>query len=117
MAASFESANRHSQRWDAHFKIPFSYQVLSAREFNEAMNCFATHTQGAPQCASYKDLKHVRVLGVPGFDGSHTRAIVSVLKKCGPYCGTGGIFEVHKENGTWKRADSTAFTSDCSWRY
>ena len=117
MAASFESANRHSQRWDARFAIPFSYRVLSARESNEAMNCLATHAQSSPQCAPYKDVKHVRILGVPGFDATHTRAIVSVLKKCGPYCGTGGIFEAHKENGAWKRAEPTAFTSDCSWRY
>ena len=117
MVASFESANRHSQSWDARFSVPYSYRVLSPRELNEAMNCFATHAQGSAQCSSYKDMKHVRILGVPGFDATRTRAIVSVLKKCGPYCGTGGIFEARKENGSWKRAEPTVFTSDCSWRY
>jgi hypothetical protein len=117
MADAFEAANRHSQRWEARFAIPFSYRVLPAGEFNEAMNCFAAHAQNTPRCASYKDLKHVRILGAPGFDAPHTRALVSVLKKCGPYCGSGGIFEARKESGAWKRADPTAFTSDCSWRY
>jgi hypothetical protein len=117
MADAFETANRHTQRWEARFAIPFGYRILPARELSEVMNCFATHAQNSPQCTSYKDLKHVRILGVPGFDSSHTRALVSVLKKCGPYCGSGGIFEARKENGAWKRADPTDFTSDCSWRY
>jgi hypothetical protein len=117
MADAFESSNRHSQRWEARLTIPSSYRVLSAPEFNQAMNCLAAHGQNTPGCASYKDVKHVRILGVPGFDPTHTRALVSVLKKCGPYCGSGGIFEARKENGAWKRADPTPFTSDCSWRY
>jgi hypothetical protein len=117
MAEAFESSNRHSQRWEARFTIPSGYRVLPAAEFNAAMNCFATHAENTSNCASYKDLKHVRILGVPGFNAAHTRAIVSVLKKCGPYCGTGGIFEARKENGTWSRAEPTAFLSECSWRY
>jgi hypothetical protein len=117
MADAFESANRHSQRWDSRFTIPSGYRILPASELVSAQNCLASHAQNTPQCASYKDVKHVRILGVPGFNAAHTRALVSVLKKCGPYCGTGGIFEVRKENGTWERVDPTAFTSDCSWRY
>jgi hypothetical protein len=117
MADAFEAANRHSQRWEARFNLAFSYRVLPAPEFNEAMNCLATHVQNTPRCTSYQDLKHVRILGVPGFDATHTRALVSVLKKCGPYCGTGGIFAARKESGGWKRADPSAFTADCSWRY
>jgi hypothetical protein len=36
---------------------------------------------------------------------------------CGPYCGNGGIFEVEKAGGTWRRGDTTDFTSNCSWMY
>jgi hypothetical protein len=117
MADAFEAANRHSKRWDSRFTIPSGYRILPASELVSVQNCLASHAQNTPQCASYKDVKHVRILGVPGFNAAHTRALVSVLKKCGPYCGTGGIFEARKENGTWKRVGPTAFTSDCSWRY
>ncbi len=117
MADAFEGANRRSQHWDSRFTIPSGYRILPASELVSAQNCLASHAQNTPRCASYKDVKHVRILGVPGFDATHTRTLVSVLKKCGPYCGTGGIFEARKENGTWKRVDPTAFTSDCSWRY
>jgi hypothetical protein len=117
MADAFEAANRQSRLWERRFTIPSGYRILSSPEFKQAMNCLAAHAQDTPGCASNKDLKHVRILGVPGFDATQTRALVSVLKKCGPYCGTGGIFEARKENGAWKRADPTAFTSDCSWRY
>ncbi|HEY3707665.1 MAG TPA: hypothetical protein VGL22_21570 [Terracidiphilus sp.] len=117
MADAFEAANRRSQRWDTRFHLPGGYSVLSPRELDEAQTCLASHTQNTPQCTPYKALRHVRILGVPGFDSAHNRALVSILIKCGPYCGTGGIFEAHKENGRWKRADPTPFTSDCSWRY
>ncbi len=117
MADAFEASNRHSQHWDSRFTIPAGYRILPASELISAQNCLASHAENDPRCASYKDVKHVRILGVPGFDATHTRALVSVLKKCGPYCGTGGIFEARKENGAWKRVDPTPFTSDCSWRY
>ena len=51
--------------------------------------------------------RHVRYLGVPGFDHTHTRALVSVVKMCGNHCGSGGIFEVEKSGNTWRRAEST----------
>jgi hypothetical protein len=117
MADAFEAANRHAQRWDTHLSIPAGYSILSPGELAEAQSCLTSHTQSSTQCTPYKNLKHVRILGVPGFDSTHTRALVSILIKCGPYCGTGGIFEARKENGAWKRADPTPFTSDCSWRY
>jgi hypothetical protein len=117
MVSAFEAANRQAQLWDAHFTIPEGYAILSASEAAEAQNCISSHAQNAAQCAPYKNLQHVRILGVPGFNAAHTRALVSILIKCGRYCGTGGIFEATKENGVWKRAAPTPFTSDCSWRY
>jgi hypothetical protein len=62
-------------------------------------------------------VRHVRFLGVPGFDRSHTRALVSVIKSCGGFCGSGGIFAVEKSGANWKRSAPTAFTQDCSWSY
>jgi hypothetical protein len=59
----------------------------------------------------------VRFLGVPGTNQNHTRALVSVVRMCGPYCGNGGIFEVEKTGGTWRRADASDFTRNCSWMY
>jgi hypothetical protein len=116
MAEAFEAANRRTQRWDAHFTIPAAYRLLSAGELADAQSCLTSHMPDTP-CKPWKDLKHVRILGVPGFDSTHGRALVSILIKCGPFCGTGGIFEVRKENGAWKRSDPGPFTSECSWRY
>jgi len=42
---------------------------------------------------------------------------VSVIKMCGGFCGSGGIFEVAKTNGTWRRTDTKDFTRNCSWMY
>lgn len=117
MAGAFEAANRNAQRWDHRFTIPAGYSVLSGSELAEAQGCLTSRAQNTSACAPYKDLKHVRILGVPGFNRDHTRALVSILIKCGPYCGTGGIFEARKENGVWKRADPAPFTNECSWRY
>ena len=117
MAAAFESANRQAHRWEHKFNIPAGYQLLRAPQALAAQNCMQSHAQNQPQCAPWRDLKHVRILGIPGFDATHTHALVSVLKKCGAFCGTGGIFAVEKRNGTWQRSDPSAFTSECSWRY
>ncbi|HEX3437759.1 MAG TPA: hypothetical protein VHT24_13405, partial [Pseudacidobacterium sp.] len=68
-------------------------------------------------CATYKQLKHVRYLGVPGFDRTRTHALVSVIKSCGGLCGSGGIFAVEKIDGRWQRSAPTDFTRNCSWMY
>jgi hypothetical protein len=42
---------------------------------------------------------------------------VAVLKMCGSLCGRGGIFEMEKANGVWRRSEPSAFTRECSWMY
>src|SRR5258708_255127 len=82
-----------------------------------AAACLESYGNDSAQCATYKNLGHVRFLGVPGLDRARTRALVSVVKMCGRYCGNGGIFEVEKAGATWRRADPTDFTRNCSWMY
>ena len=117
MADAFVAANQQSHAWEQKFTIPQGYTVLSADDTAEAQACLQTHGQDRARCAAYKQVRHLRFLGVPGFDASHTHALVSVIKSCGGFCGNGGIFEVEKAGGTWKRAETTDFTSDCSWTY
>jgi len=117
MADAFVIANQHSRRWEKKFTVPDGYRLLPSREAEEALACLETHGQDVVGCESYKQLRHVRFLGVPGFDHEHTRALVSVVRKCGGFCGSGGIFEVEKTGGTWRRSETTAFTRDCSWIY
>ncbi len=114
---AFTAANGQSHRWEQKFAIPQGYRMLPHDEAEEALGCLQAHTQDGDRCGKYKGIRHVRFLGVPGFDRSHTRALVSVVKMCGGYCGNGGIFEVEKAGGTWKRADTTDFTRNCSWMY
>lgn len=117
MTKAFEVANRQSHRWEQRFNIPWGYRLLSRREAVEAQTCLETHGTDAKRCGRYKQLRHVRFLGAPGLDHTHTRALVSVIKMCGGYCGSGGIFAVEKAGGTWRRSDTTDFTRDCSWMY
>jgi hypothetical protein len=117
MSEAFEAANQKSHRWEKKFTIPDGYRMLTRREATQAQACIENHAQDTSQCESYKQLKHVRFLGVPGFDHSHARALVSVVKMCGDFCGSGGIFEVEKTGGRWQRSDSTDFTRNCSWMY
>ena len=98
MNDAFVASNQQSHRWEQKFSIPQSYRLLPASE-------------------SYKQLRYVRLLGVPGFDHAHDRALVSVIKSCGHLCGSGGIFAVEKTGGTWQRSVTTGFTRDCSWMY
>lgn len=116
MTAAFVDANRQSHPWQQKFTIPQPYRLLDNEATGQALSCLQTHAQGGA-CAPYAALRHVRFLGVPGFDAAHTHALVSVIKKCGPWCGSGGIFEVEKAGATWKRADATDFVQDCSWSY
>jgi hypothetical protein len=116
MTDSFQAANQQSHRWEQNFTIPQGYRLLSRTEAAEAQTCLETHGDDA-RCESYKQLRHVRFLGVPGLDHTHTRALVSVVKMCGRFCGSGGIFAVEKRGGTWQRSDITDFTRDCSWMY
>lgn len=116
MVDAFENANRLSHRWQRRFAIPQGYRLLDNQATGEALYCVETHGQGA-SCSPYAGVEHVRFLGVPGFDRAHTHALVSVIKKCGGFCGSGGIFEVEKAGGTWKRLPPTDFTQDCSWAY
>jgi hypothetical protein len=117
MADAFAAANQRSHRWEQEFTIPAGYQLLKRSEAAEAQTCLETHGQDAARCERYKQVRHVRFLGDPGFDRAHTRALVSVVKMCGSFCGSGGIFEVEKTGGTWRRAETTDFTRNCSWMY
>ena len=117
MTDSFVAANRESHIWQTHFAIPAGYRVLTPDEVTQVRSCLATGGHDKAACDRYKGIKHVRFLGVPGFDSSHTHALVSVIRNCGGFCGSGGIFEVEKSGGTWKRAPTTDFTRDCSWVY
>jgi hypothetical protein len=117
MADAFEAANRQSHRWEQKFSIPQGYRLISRSDAAVAVDCLHTRFADATRCARFKGIGHVRYLGVPGFDSTHTRALVSVLKKCGRYCGSGGIFVAEKVDGKWRRADATGFTRDCSWMY
>jgi hypothetical protein len=117
MTDAFVAANQQSHRWEQKFSIPQGYRVLPHSELVQAQTCAATYGREAASCESYKQLGYVRLLGVPGFDHAHTRALVSVIKSCGHLCGSGGIFAVEKTGDTWQRSVTTDFTSDCSWMY
>jgi hypothetical protein len=117
MNDAFVAANQQSHLWEQKFTIAQGYTVLSPAGTAVAQACLASHDSTSAGCAGYKQLRHVRFLGVPGFDHSHTHALVSVIKNCGGFCGSGGIFEVEKSAGSWKRSEATGFTSDCSWTY
>ncbi|MGA8530836.1 MAG: hypothetical protein WB622_14060 [Acidobacteriaceae bacterium] len=117
MAEAFAAANRDSHTWQPQFTIPQGYQVLAPGEVAQLRSCLATGGHNASACDRYKGIRHVRFLGVPGFDSSHTHALVSVIKNCGGFCGSGGIFEAEKSGATWKRVPTTDFTRDCSWIY
>jgi hypothetical protein len=116
MTVDFVAANRQSCRWERKFSIPQDYQLLSQSGLAQAQACLATRSR-AGQCADYQQLRYVRLLGNPGFDHAHTRALVSVIKSCGHLCGSGGIFAVEKMGGTWQRSPNSDFTRDCSWMY
>jgi hypothetical protein len=117
MTDAFVAANQRSHRWEQKFSIAQGYRVLARGELAQAQACLATHGRDAARCESYKQLRHVRYLGVPGFDHTHTRALVSVIKSCGGLCGSGGIFAVERTGDTWQRSVTTDFTRDCSWMY
>jgi hypothetical protein len=117
MADAFVAANQQVHRWEQKFSIPQGYRLLPQSELARAQTCVATHARGGAACQDYKQLRYVRLLGVPGFNHVHTRALVSVIKSCGYFCGSGGIFAVEKMGGTWQRSVTTDFTRDCSWMY
>ena len=117
MTDAFVAANQQSHRWEKKFSIPQGYQLLPPTDLAQAQTCAATHGRDVASCESYKQLRYVRLLGVPGFNHAHTRALVSVIKTCGEFCGSGGIFPVDKKNGAWQRSATTDFTRDCSWIY
>ncbi|HEY6488199.1 MAG: hypothetical protein WCC26_18075 [Terracidiphilus sp.] len=117
MADAFVDANRQSHLWEPKFIIPEGYQVIPRSEAAVVQSCLETHFQDAVRCGRYKSIAHVRFLGVPGFNTTHTQALVSVVKMCGGFCGSAGIFVAEKSSGAWRRAPPTAFTRECSWMY
>ena len=118
MTDAFVAANRQSHRWERKFSIPHGYRLLGYSEAGQVLACLATHGRDSTACEGYEQIRHVRYLGVPGFDQADTRAVVSVIKSCGGSCGSGGIFAVEKTgSGTWQRSATTDFTRDCSWMY
>jgi len=117
MTDTFVAANRQSHRWEQKFSIAQGYRLLQGRGLTQAHACLATQVSDVAACAGYNQLKHVRYLGVPGFDHTRTHALVSVIKSCGGLCGSGGIFVVDKIHGRWQRSAPTDFTRNCSWMY
>lgn len=116
MVRDFEAANHQKHRWDRRFTNP-AYHLVPQPEADRIKSCLDTSRATEHPCAAYPGVRHVRYLGIPGFNQERTRAIVSVIRMCGADCGSGGIFEVKKDGGRWVRAENTAFTSDCSWMY
>ncbi len=116
MADAFVVANKQSHRWEKRFSISSEYELLSAAESGAAEACIENRAQGS-NCERYKMLRHVRYLGVPGFDHTHSKALVSVVRKCGKYCGAGGIFVVEKAGAVWRRSEASGFVRECSWMY
>jgi hypothetical protein len=116
MADAFAAANQQSHHWERKFTIPAGYLLLSRIGAAKAWECMSDG-KSAAGCEAYRSLQHLRYLGVPGFDHAHMRALVSVIKMCGNQCGGGGIFEVEKSGSTWRRAEPTDFTRECSWMY
>jgi hypothetical protein len=117
LADAFQAANAQSHAWQQQFAIPQGYRVLSPTETGQARTCLESHDRTSAACAPFSQIRHVRFLGVPGFDPAHTHALVSVIKSCGGFCGSGGIFEVEKSGSGWQRSPTTDFTRDCSWAY
>ncbi len=117
MTDAFVAANRQSHLWEKKFTLPLGYRLLSHSETAEALTCLESHGHDVARCESYNQLRHVRFLGIPGFDQGHTKALVSVVRKCGGFCGSGGIFAVEKTGGVWRRSETTDFTRECSWMY
>jgi uncharacterized protein YbdZ (MbtH family) len=117
MVDAFTAANRQSHTWQKQFAIPAGYRMLTRQQAGQAQTCLETHGRDAARCNEYRDVRHVRFLGVPGFDPPHTHALVSVIRMCGSFCGAGGIFEVEKTASAWQRAETSDFTRDCSWMY
>lgn len=117
MADAFVRANQQSHLWEPKFSIPPKFRLLSHHETEVALNCLDAHEKRSQPCESYQGVRHIRFLGVPGFNHAHTKALVSVIKKCGGFCGSGGIFAVERVDKTWQRTPSTEFTQDCSWMY
>jgi hypothetical protein len=117
MADAFVAANQLSHPWEQRFSIAQGYRLVSRGELPALQTCLAAHGHGGGECDKYKGLSYVRMLSVPGFDGKHARALVSVIKSCGKFCGTGGIFEVDKKGETWQRTPVSDFTRGCSWMF
>ncbi len=117
MADAFAAANRQSHRWEPRFTIPQGYRLISRVEASTVQSCLDTHFHNAAQCDGYRQIANVRFLGVPGFNRAHTEALVSIVRMCGSFCGSGGIFAAGKAGGKWRRAETTAFTRECSWMY
>lgn len=117
LSDAFQAANAQSHTWQPQFAIPQGYRVLTPGETAQARACLQAHDKTSSACAPFSQVRHVRFLGVPGFDTTHTHALVSVIKSCGGFCGSGGIFEVEKSSAGWQRSATTDFTRDCSWAY
>lgn len=117
LSDAFQAVNGQSHAWQQQFAIPQGYRLLTPAETAQARACLQSHDHTSAACAPYSQLHHVRFLGIPGFDSAHTHALVSVIKSCGGFCGSGGIFEVEKLGDTWQRSPTTDFTRDCSWAY
>lgn len=116
LVAAFEAANRQRHRWERRFRQT-AYNLASREEADRIRGCLDTARATGRDCAAYPGVRHVRYLGVPGFSPDGAQALVSVIRMCGADCGSGGIFAMKKAGGRWVRAESTGFTSDCSWMY
>jgi hypothetical protein len=117
MADAFVAANQSSHHWEKNFAIPAGYLLLSRSASGKAQDCLASAGKSGSDCGVYRSLRHVRYLGIPGFDRAHDRALVSVQKMCGIDRGSGGVFEIKKAGSTWVRSEPTDFTRECSWMY
>jgi hypothetical protein len=117
MTDSFVAANRQTHRWEKKFSIAQGYRLLSTNEVAIVRQCHAEKDVDSPQCKPYAEVRTIRLLGVPGYDQAHSRALVSVIKSCGHLCGSGGIFAVEKSGDSWTRSAASDFTRDCNWMY
>jgi hypothetical protein len=117
LSDAFAAVNQQSHLWEQKFTLSQNYTVLSPEDTVQAQACLQAHDSTSARCAPYRGVRHVRFLGIPGYDRTHTHALVSVIRNCGGFCGSGGIFAVEKRGNTWVRSETTDFDRDCSWIY
>jgi hypothetical protein len=104
LADSYRSRNAASYTLEPNLDVELDYTLMPEEEFQKLIR--RGGTTWAEFYEEYPEASGIVSFSRVGFGANEDEALVEMAYLCGDLCGSGGLYLLVKENGTWKIQES-----------